>query len=225
MSGFFQGYSNFIKARPLLGNGITTAVLFGTGDALAQILFPEEVKDINGNGNDLSNGKKKIINYDFMRTFRGMIYGGLIFAPIGSKWYKYLDTINIFKKSNSNFLKKFENDKIKLGLNTIVRVSVDQLIWAPVGIPLYFSCMTLMEGGNYTDLKLNLKENWYNTLITNWKVWPIFQLFNFYLTPVQHRLVAVNLISILWNCFLSYRNSLVSKEIEKSETHFPPIPE
>lgn len=87
--------------------------------------------------------------------------------------------------------------------NTIARVAIDQGIFAPfIGIPLYYSAMTAMEGGDGEAMKKKIKDNWWSTLTTNWMVWPGIQALNFGFVPVQLRLLVVNVVSIGWNCYL-----------------------
>lgn len=183
MSTFFKWYSASVKRSPRITNGVMTGTLFGIGDVIAQLGFPE----------------KKDQKYDIVRTARGVVYGSLIFSLIGDKWYKFL------------------NEKIKLRpgehwANTVARVACDQLIFAPVGIPMYYTVMGFLEGKSMLQVKKKVEDNWWSTLVTNWYVWPAFQMLNFSLVPVQHRLLSVNLISIFWNAFLSFKNSMPSSD-------------
>lgn len=48
----------------------------------------------------------------------------------------------------------------------------------------------------------------YGTAITkNWMLWPWVQLVNFKVVPLEHRVLVVNVVSLGWNCYLSYLNS------------------
>ncbi|AOA62496.1 Protein required for ethanol metabolism [Komagataella phaffii CBS 7435] len=182
-------YNNFLQRNPIITNGLTTGFLFGTGDVLAQTLYSDGVS-----------------NFDYKRTLRAVVYGGIIFAPIGDRWYKLLNGIRMP-------VRLFKSEKSQKVSDTIARVAVDQLVWAPVGIPLYYSCMAMMEGLTIQQWKQKLDEKYMDTLFANWKVWPLFQLANFYVFPVQHRLLAVNVISIIWNCYLSAKNSGVLEDM------------
>ncbi|WLF78140.1 Protein required for ethanol metabolism [Lodderomyces elongisporus] len=167
---------------------ISTGFLLGAGDCLAQNLFPQ-----------LPNQP-----YDYIRTLRAVFYGGVIFAPIGDKWYKILNTRIAWRGNGALGRSGKLSEKT---LSTLLRVAVDQLFFAPIiGIPLYYSTMTVLENKQpYWD---NIMDKFYTsywpTLRSNWLVWPVFQWFNFYLIPVHFRLLAVNLISIGWNTYLSY---------------------
>lgn len=155
-------------------NMLQTGFLFGTGDVVAQKLFPNHEK----------------APFDYQRTLRAIVYGGIIFAPIGHQWYILLSKINPTKS------------KI---VNTICKVGADQLVFAPfIGIPMYYTVMTVLEQKPIDTIKTKVQENWWPTLRNNWLIWPTFQLFNFYLTPLQYRLLVVNLLSIGWNTYLSF---------------------
>ncbi|KAG9980650.1 hypothetical protein KCU78_g21604, partial [Aureobasidium melanogenum] len=41
----------------------------------------------------------------------------------------------------------------------------------------------------------------------NWMLWPFVQAVNFKFVPLQHRVLVVNVVSLGWNCYLSYLNS------------------
>lgn len=189
MKYIFNRYNTLLLRRPLITNMITTGLLVGGGDALAQFLFP------NNDNNNLEQQP-----FDYLRNLRAIIYGSLIFAPIGDKWYKFLNTKVVWTRNA-------QKPQYQLSMSTLLRVMVDQLVFAPfIGIPLYYSSMTILENrqpflDNIID-KFNT--SWWITLKSNWLVWPLFQFFNFYLLPVQFRLLAVNIISIGWNTYLSY---------------------
>lgn len=182
MAVLFAKYSSLLARRPLLTNVISTGVLFGTGDVLAQEIAPE-----------------KSHRYDWARTCRAMIYGAVCFAPIGDRWMRFLATI----KAPVN--RSMDPPKLAI-YDTVTRVAVDQLGFAPLlAIPMYYSVMTVLEGqGDIGTVAAHkIERNWWPTLRANWTVWPAFQALNFSVVPVRFRLLLVNVFSIGWNCFLS----------------------
>ncbi|GME84175.1 unnamed protein product [Ambrosiozyma monospora] len=228
MAGIFSRYSTFLNKKPQLANALTTGFLFGAGDFIAQLGFPadqENGKDQKAKHeatlNTITNSqpiattninlKSILANYDYLRTLRGVLYGALIFSPIGSRLYPFLNNRIFFPSFKFKARLNQHNQKL---LDTFARVCVDQLCWALVGIPLYYSCITIMEGQDWQALKLKLHENYVETLVNNWKVWPVFQMCNFFFVPVQLRLLMVNVISVLWNCYLSFENSRANQEIQ-----------
>ncbi|KAK3201922.1 hypothetical protein GRF29_164g1077984, partial [Pseudopithomyces chartarum] len=67
-------YQAKLKSAPLLTQSLTTAVLFATGDVIAQ----QAVE------------KKGLDHHDPARTGRMFAYGGAIFGPAATKWYGFL---------------------------------------------------------------------------------------------------------------------------------------
>lgn len=189
MASLVPKYKNLLASRPILTNVVTTGFLFGAGDVLAQNMEnkPQMAKDT---GNNLVDAPPFL---DFVRLSRAVIYGSVVFAPLGDRWYRVLNKVNV------------SSSKI---INTCACVALDQLVFAPfIGIPLYYSAMTAMEGGRKEDIRLKLLVNWWSTLTANWTVWPAVQTLNFAFIPVQLRLLVVNSISIVWNCYLLMRMS------------------
>lgn len=176
----FSFYSKCLSIYPKSTNFISTGLLFGTGDFIAQ---------------STSEGP-----FDYARTLRSVAYGSCVFSFIGDKWYRLLAKVKYpGKPLNSNRL-----NSIRTG---ITKTAVDQLLWAPVGIGLYFTVMSIFERKSYEQAKQKLIDNYWVTLKINWYVWPLFQLFNLNLVPVHYQLLTVNLFSIIWNTFLSLRNN------------------
>ena len=56
--------------------------------------------------------------------------------------------------------------------------------------------MAIMEG---TDPKEKLDKSFKTALIKNWTVWPVVQLINFKMVPLEHRVLLVNVVSLGMN--------------------------
>ncbi|GKT41671.1 protein sym-1 [Colletotrichum spaethianum] len=170
MLGWYQAR---LAARPLLTQSITTAVLFATGDITAQQLVD----------------KRGLEKHDLGRTARMFLYGGAIFGPIATNWFKFLQHNIVLKNKNAEIL---------------ARVAVDQGVFAPVMIGVFLSSMATLEGGSVQE---KLDKNYKTALTSNYMLWPFVQMVNFKLIPLHHRLLFVNVISIGWNSYLSFLNS------------------
>jgi hypothetical protein len=112
-----------------------------------------------------------------------------VFGPAATKWYQFLQK------------------KINLRTNiqtTAARVMADQTIFASTNMFLFLSSMSIMEG---SDPREKLKKSYVPGLKANWLVWPAVQSVNFTMVPLEHRVLVVNIVSLGWNCFLSYLNS------------------
>lgn len=215
MSKILNFYLNSLSKRPKTTNAIMTGSLFGLGDVSAQLFFSHSEYPVEkGTGTSSASIVSTVKNYDFPRTARAVVYGSLIFSFIGDKWYKILRyKVKLPNKSSSDWT------------NRLLRVSVDQLAFAPLSLPFYFGCMATMEGKSVEVAKKKINDQWWSTLKTNWTVWPLFQAINFSFVPVQHQLLAVNMVAIFWNTYLSYKNSITTTESEKRPVHYPPVVE
>ncbi|KAI0473796.1 hypothetical protein GGR56DRAFT_649066 [Xylariaceae sp. FL0804] len=174
MSSFLRWYQAKLAARPLLTQSATTAVLFAVGDITAQQVVE----------------KRGFDKHEFARTGRMFAYGGAIFGPAATTWYKLLSQRVVLPG--------------RPRAEMVARVACDQLLFAPTFIGVFLSSMALMEGGAPRD---KLASAYRPALTANYAVWPWVQMANFTLVPLQHRVLAVNVVSIGWNCFLSMVNS------------------
>lgn len=190
-------YTSSLRKHPRITNSLSTGFLFGSGDIIAQFINPTEGK------------------YDPHRTLRAVIYGSAIFSFVGDKWYRILSKIKFPGPSLSN-------PKLNSIRTGVLKTGIDQLGFAPIGIPLYYSIMSILENKSIDGIGEKLEKNWLPTLQVNWMVWPIFQIFNLSLVPVQHQLLCVNVVSIFWNTYLSMRNSQKGVHLP---VHSPPVPE
>jgi protein Mpv17 len=74
--------------------------------------------------------------------------------------------------------------------------------------------MAIMEGSSPKD---KLESTYWQALSKNWMVWPFIQIVNFKFVPLHHRVLLVNVISLGWNCYLSFLNSQGGKKVEEIE--------
>lgn len=194
MASILKWYNQKLAQHPVITNSVSAAVLFGGGDILAQTAVPdsENIGTIEKLEEGLT-GEKKTRSIDWTRTARAAVYGGMVFAPLASKfWYPFLQRVQGSTPRRT----------------ALKRMAFDQLGFAPlVGIPLYFTCLGIMENRSSTEIKEHVANNYQPTLLANWSVWPAFQYVNFRYMPADYRLLTVNTISIAWNTFLSVMNS------------------
>lgn len=115
--------------------------------------------------------------FDFERLTRFVAYG-FFMAPLQFTWFKRLEAWFPITKGGSAFVPAMK------------RVAADQLIFSPFGILIFFSAMTLAEGGDARDVKHKLRDMYIPTLKANYCVWPAVQIINFRLMPVQFQLVS-----------------------------------
>lgn len=62
-----------------------------------------------------------------------------------------------------------------------------------------------VQGENYETVVHKLKRDYTDVVIANYKLWPWVQLVNFYAVPLQYQVLLVQLVAIMWNCYLSWK--------------------
>ncbi|KAJ5730877.1 uncharacterized protein N7483_005385 [Penicillium malachiteum] len=166
-------YQAKLAKRPILTASLSSGILFGSGDVLAQ-----QAVDHRG-----------LEKHDFARTGRMALYGGAVFGPVATAWYRILQRHIVLKST--------------LG-TAAARVAADQIVFAPTQLTVFLSAMAIMEGSDPI-------EKWRHSFVPSYKanllVWPFVQAVNFTFVPLELRVLVVNLVSLGWNCFLSLLNS------------------
>lgn len=132
--------------------------------------------------------EKESKGYDWMRTARFAGVGLFVVGPTLQAWYKTLDRYILYSGAKG----------------ALMKVGVDQLVFAPIFLVTFISTMGTLNGETMDKIKKKLEQDYFNVLTTNWKVWGIFQTFNFYFIPLQHRVMAAQTAALFWNVYLSY---------------------
>lgn len=119
---------------------------------------------------------------------------GFVMAPIQFKWFGFLNkTFPITPKSGT--------------YPAFQRVTMDQLVFAPIGLCVFFTYMTVAEGGGRRQLTKKFQDVYVPTLRANYVLWPAVQAINFRLMPIQFQIPFVSSIGIAWTAYLSLTNS------------------
>lgn len=113
---------------------------------------------------------------------------GLIIGPVLRTWYLTLDRILPGAAKTAGFKKML----------------LDQSVFAPVMICFFFGVTETLAGKRLHDIKQMLQERYTETLITNYKIWPLAQTLNFTFVPIQHRVGFVQIVAIFWNAYMSW---------------------
>jgi len=182
MANVLRLYNAISVRRPMLTGMASAAFLFGAGDVLAQ-----------------QGIEKKGAQHDYIRTARLTIYGGCIFAPIVTRWYRLIERVPIRSGRARVFAK----------------VGLDQFLLTPGLVSLFFTSMTFMEGKGLDEVQRRIELAWLPTLIRNWGVFIPTQIVNFSIVPLHHRLLVVNVVSLFWNTYLSWINAQTEQATAK----------
>lgn len=174
---------------------VTNAILGGIADTVAQSItairhrsqrkigsekddgIDISISEIDRRGGLIPNSKALPPPFDFERLTRFMAYG-FCMAPVQFKWFRFLERVFPITKTNA------------FG-PAMKRVAFDQLIFAPFGVAIFFTAMTIAEGGGRRAVAHKLRDMYIPTLKANFLVWPAVQVVNFRLMPVQYQLVSL----------------------------------
>ncbi|KAK9504362.1 hypothetical protein O3M35_010712 [Rhynocoris fuscipes] len=125
--------------------------------------------------------------FDAQRTLRFMSTG-LFLGPSIHAWFLVLEKLYGRSKKVA-----------------IYKMVTDQLIFAPTMLATMFTYIKLVNGANKQQLKKSLKEEYPKLLLDNYKIWPAAQFLNFYLIPVQFRVVFLQSLAVFWNAYISWK--------------------
>ncbi|KAL3989907.1 Mpv17 / PMP22 family protein [Acanthocheilonema viteae] len=130
-------------------------------------------------------------NYNPARTTR---FSALIFfwiAPITYRWFLLLE--------------KLEG---KASLLPLKRMILDQSLAAPLFTFSFITNLRILEGNSPKDALEKANKDIIPVMKTNYKIWPLAQLINFYLLPLRYRLIFVQFVGLFWNMYLSYATQI-----------------
>lgn len=131
--------------------------------------------------------KKLAKRYDYKRLGRMLLFG-LAVGPVHHYIY-----INLNKylpgRSMANIAKK---------------ILTDQLLIGPLCILLFFSGLGVLEGKSLDSINSEIKSKFLVVYKMDWVIWPPTQFINFYFVPVKYQIMYINLVTVLYDVFLSY---------------------
>lgn len=147
-------------------------------------------RDFNNFG-DLPPPIVELTYFQFNRL-AGFMCWGFVMAFVQCWWYKFLQ---IYSKDP-----KF--------IEVLRKVLTDQLCFSPVSLFCFFTYGTIvLESGTWEQTKAKLSKIYLKTLLINYSVWFPVQFFNFFIVPRSFQVPFSSSVSVMWNCFLSMRNS------------------
>lgn len=218
MTNFWRYYCQQLDRRPLLTRSLTGLIGGVLGDALAQ--FSERTAShrrtpvrprashhphpVAATGQTMVDRHDNLVYdsaycpeeetpeepYDWVRTLRLAVWGALVNAPLGYKWFQLLDA-RVYPGNPTCTQAVF------------AKMLLDQLIMAPFGTALFFAGMKTMEGTPQLVVP-TLKEKYPTALSANYLLWPLAHLVNFKFVPSSQRILYVNAVAVAWTAMLSH---------------------
>ncbi|XP_043215573.1 mpv17-like protein 2 [Amphibalanus amphitrite] len=166
--------SRFFTRHPLVANTVSSGGLLAVGDGIQQWI-------------EFRRGVHKEKTYNWRRTGR-MLVVGLVEGPPHHWWYTGLDRLLPGRTAR------------------VVRLKIlaDQLVAAPLFALTFFVGMDLLEGRSVRDGLQEFKKKFPEVYLFDWCIWPPTQWLNFTYVPERYRVLYVNVVTVIWDVFLSY---------------------
>lgn len=162
---------------------IVTRNMLVTNTATSAVLFTSG--DVIQQRIEKSMGQKN--RYDYSRSGR-MFLVGLSQGPPHHYWYIYLDKL-LPKKT----------------LRTVcVKILADQIIAAPFFAITFLIGMGILEDKRLSECWSEFIKKFPVVYMFDWVIWPPTQYVNFRYIPQSFRVFYVNVVTVIWDIFLSY---------------------
>lgn len=134
--------------------------------------------------------RRKLKDYDVTRTVRFAFVGAALAGPCMFVWYRALDRHVRFRSK---------------GARTVVKTLADQILFLPPYLGGFVAVMAALRGEDAKTIHEKLSRDFKPMLMTSYGVWPITQLFNFYVLPFKHRILLINLVCLFWNSYIGWK--------------------
>lgn len=171
----FTFYIKLLDRYPLATKTATSAVITAIGDIIAQYIA----------------GANKL---DWRRVFALFIVGAALTAPLFHYVYEYLELAIPASRG---------------WRNVVAQLCVDQLLAAPLWLAAFFPTVLLIERATLDERTLaaisaQYQRDYVPSLLLTWKIFIPMQALSFTLLPASLRVLALNIIDIVYTAALSF---------------------
>ena len=159
----------------MTAQALNTALLMGVGDFIAQYFL---------------EAKRSWKQYEVLRTARFFAVGFFVLGPSMHIWYTSLD--KIVKTASS----------MKAAASKML---LDQSLFLPPYIIVFIVIMSVLRLEDRTEIKSKVERDFKPILTTSYRLWPAVQMLNFYYVPLQHRIMVMNVVGLMWNTYIAWK--------------------
>ena len=190
-SRMVAAYESRLVERPLLTQSVTSLILYGIGDALAQGITAWKIYRLHFS---------VPIYFDFARNLRALLYGGVFYPYPARMHYLFLEHIVV---------KRWETPSQYV---PFVKMFIEQFVyWSYLSNAYYHGVLGALQGLSLLGIIYRIKETLWETLTAQWSFWIPAQLVNFRYVPVRHQVSACararSFVSMFAVCLVpSYRH-------------------
>ena len=216
-TGLWGHYLRFCAAYPLSSAIGTSAVLWGLGDATAQLLEPKSSangvdqhdaapNNAGGGHGHGGGGKQPTEGFDFRRWLATVFQGSLVAGGGGLYWYAFLD--RVVSKHAVHGTAKFVGMKLAL----------EFAVWHPFTLLSFWTVVGLLQGSSVSQIRRELSSDYGSALASEYVLWTPIDILNFWLVPVHLQVLCINCGCLLEAIVVSYIHSHGFPQLFASDT-------
>lgn len=184
-------YSRNLEKRPLWTKALMASFIFFASDSATQYALPGEnnLVPCEESSSCPPDGRRTVVGWrwDPARALSGAGFGVVATAWL-HYWWGFLE---------ASLGRALPASRHRLA-NTLAKVVVDQAVGAPTYIYAYYVLTNFLQ--DLQDGRVPALQSWQEnnkkasemlmpTMWQHWKVWPLVHSFNFYFTPLHHRVL------------------------------------
>ena len=197
-SRLWMQYLKLLQERPILTKSLTSGLLSFSADFICQRW---EIQRANNKETNVDKANSNtVVSFDWLRASRFTFLGAALVAPVLHVWY--------------GFLARFIPGPLMV--DAMKRLLLDQLLFAPAFIPIFFTANLVLEGRPEL-IKEKIERDLWRTVFTNYAVWIPAQFVNFSVIRPTLQVLFSNFVGFFWNIYFSYaaNRGIDSKSMEE----------
>jgi hypothetical protein len=204
-------FKHWMEHHPIISNSVLCLNLWIVGDFAAQYsefkYSPHSelpASENESSAEDTSSSSKQAVRsfweeVDVSRTAKCAGFGATVTGPILATWYPFLERVCVNYSVTARY---------GLWGAPIIKVLADEFIMDPPCLFMFFGYMNVCEGGTIETFKKKMETQFMPSWLASLAVWPWVLLGTFRFVPTYAQAPLINACCIVWDGYLSYRNSL-----------------
>ena len=194
----FMWYAEKLDSHPIITKGLTAGFIGAMGDVMCQVFIdkPEKEFQKEQKGEPIAGNEPALWWFEAGRTGRFFVLGVGLVGPWCHAWFGAL----------AKWYPKLTPSSI------VTRVALDQFAFTPVILTTWISSLWTLEDlmgdasaeAKASSIPARLRETLPDVVVANWMLWFPCQLVNFRLVPNKYQVLFANMVSLVWNAYLSF---------------------
>lgn len=96
---------------------------------------------------------------------------------------------------------------------TVQKVFIDQIVFAPIFLAGLLSLIGYTQHQDVDKVKDKLRNEYKDILVANYSVWPLVQIINFSIVPLNYQVLLTQTVAVFWNIYFSWRTNLKERPV------------